>query len=115
MSTKKVDKQKSHDKCVREIVDELKRDQWDVKANVEGEEKPEKIGGFTPDVEARKGCLGRICEVLTEEDFKDNQRYIEFKNYCEEYDFSLFVIDKDGKRRKINPETFGKKTKEPEK
>ena len=109
MVKKKAAEQKGHDECVREIVDELKRDHWDVKANVEGEEKPEKIGGFTPDIEARKGCLGRICEVLTEKDFEDKQRYIEFKNYCDEYDFSLYVIDKDGKRRKIDPATFGKK------
>jgi hypothetical protein len=113
---KTTNEKKSHDACVREIADELKRDQWDVKANVEGEEKPAKIGGFTPDIEAQKGCLRRVCEVLTEKDFRgDKQRYIEFKNYCDEYDFSLYVIDKDGNRRKIDPETFGKKTNEPEK
>jgi hypothetical protein len=115
MEKKKAKEQKSHDECVREIADELKRDKWDVKANVEGEEKPGKIGGFTPDIEARKGCLGRICEVLTEKDFEYKQRYIEFKNYCDEYDFSLYVIDKDGKRQKIDPTTFGKKTKQAEK
>ena len=112
MEKRKTKEQKGHDECVREIASELKRDQWDVKANVEGEEKPSKIGGFTPDIEARKGCLGRICEVLTEKDFEDKQRYIEFKNYCDEYDFSLYVIDKNGKRRKIDPSTFGKKKPE---
>jgi hypothetical protein len=115
MEKKKADEQKGHDECVREIADELKRDKWDVKANVEGEEKPAKIGEFTPDIEARKGCLKRICEVLTEKDFGGaKQRYIEFKNYCNEYDFHLYVIDKDGKRRKINPDTFGKKRQETE-
>ena len=110
MVKKKADEQKSHDECVREIADELKQDNWEVKANVEGEEKPAKIGAFTPDIEARKGCLRRICEVLTEKDFEgDKQRYIEFKNYCNEYDFQLYVIDKDGKRRQIDPQTFGKK------
>jgi hypothetical protein len=110
MGKKKADEQKSHDECVREIADELKQDKWDVKANVEGEEKPAKIGEFTPDIEARKGCLRRICEVLTEKDFGgDKQRYIEFKNYCDEYDFQLYVVDKDGKRRQIDPTTFGKK------
>ena len=48
--------------------------------------------------------------MLTEKDFGgDKQRYIEFKNYCDEYDFRLYVVDKDGKRRQIDPETFGKK------
>jgi hypothetical protein len=116
MSKKKAEDQKSHDECVRELASELKRDQWDVKANVVGEEKPAKIGEFTPDIEARKGCLRRICEVLTEKDFEgDKQRYIELKNYCDEYDFSLYVVDKDGNRRKIDPVTFGKKPREAEK
>jgi hypothetical protein len=107
---KKANSKKAHDDCVRKIADELKRDKWDVKANVEGEEKPAKIGEFTPDIEGRKGCLRRICEVLTEEDFgEDKQRYIEFKNYCDEYDFRFYVVGKDGKRRKINPAAFGKK------
>jgi hypothetical protein len=113
MGKKKVEEQKSHDECVRELASELKQDKWDVKANVEGEEKPPKIGGFTPDIEAKKGCLRRICEVLTEEDFGgDKQRYIEFKNYCDEYDFRFYVVDKDGKRRKIDPATFRKKPRE---
>jgi hypothetical protein len=110
MAKKKVDKQKSHDESVRSIADELKQDKWDVKANVEGSEKPAKIGAFTPDIEAHKGNLRRICEVVTEKDFQgDKQRYIEFKNYCDEYDFHLYVVDKDGKRRQIDPKTLGKK------
>jgi hypothetical protein len=110
MGKKKTKVQESHDECVRTLADELKRDNWDVKANVEGGEKPPKIGSFTPDIEARKGCLRRICEVLTEKDFGDDkQRYIEFKNYCDEYDFRFYVVDKDGKRRQIDPKTFGKK------
>jgi len=111
MVNKKADEQKSHDECVRNLADELKRNKWDVKANVEDGEKPVKIGPFTPDIEAtKKGCLRRICEVVTEKDFKgDKQRYIEFKNYCDEYDFHFYVVDKDGKRREIDPETFGKK------
>ena len=62
-----------------------------------------------PDIEAKKGGLKRICEVVTEEMFKgDKQKYIELKNYCDEYDFHFYIIDKDGKRRQIDPETFGK-------
>jgi hypothetical protein len=48
--------------------------------------------------------------VATEEMFEGNkERYIEFRNYCDEYDFHFFIVDKDGKRRQIDPETFGKK------
>jgi hypothetical protein len=107
---KKKKEQKNHDDCVRQIADELKKDKWDVKTKFEGEEKPAKIGAFTHDIEAQKGCLRRICEVLTEKDFEGiKQRYMEFKNYCDEYDFHFYVIDKDGKRRQIDPKTFGKK------
>ena len=110
MVKKKAEKSKSHDECLRAIADELKRDKWEVKANVEGDEKPSKIGAFTPDIEAKKGCLKRICEVMTEKDFEgDKERYIEFRNYCDEYDFHFYIVDKDGKRRQIDPKTLGKK------
>ena len=111
MVKKKQDERNNHDKCVRELSEELKADKWDVKVNVGGAEKPSKIGTFTPDIEAtKKGCLRRICEVLTEKDFVgDKERYIEFKNYCDEYDFHFYIIDKNGKRRQIDPRTLGKK------
>ena len=109
---KKTEKQNSsHDECVREIAEEMKKDKWEVKADLPGFEKPTKIGPFLPDLEAKKkGCMSRICEVVTEEMFEgDKQRYIEVKNYCDEYDFHFYVLDKDGKRRQIDPESFGKK------
>jgi hypothetical protein len=111
MEKKKTEGQKkNHDEYVRALADELKRDKWEVKTNVGVGEKPSKIGAFTPDIEAKKGQLRRICEVVTEKDFGgDKQRYIEFKNYCDEYDFHFYMVDKNGKRREINPETFGKK------
>jgi hypothetical protein len=110
MSKKIPEKQTNHEACVREIVNELKKDNWAVKASLEGWEKPSKIGKRTPDIEAQKGCLRRICEVATEEMFEGNKkRYREFKNYCDEYDFHFYIVDKNGKRRQIDPETFGKK------
>lgn len=109
MKKKKLDEKNNHDESIRTLAKELTRDNWDVKANVEGAEKPSKIGAFTPDIVAKKGDLKRICEVLTEKDFGgDKQKYIEFKAYCDEYDFHFYVIDKDGKRRKIEPDTFAK-------
>ena len=111
MVKKKADEQKSHDECVRAIADELKLDKWNVKTSLEGAEKPAKVGGFTPDIEAtKKGCLRRVCEVVTEKDFEgDRERYREFKNYCDEYDFHFYVVDKDGKRKEIDPTALGKK------
>ena len=110
MSKKKTNKQNSHDETVRDLAEELTRDNWVVKANVEGVEKPSRIGAFTPDIDATKGGLRRICEVVTEEDFKgDKQAYIEFRNYCNEFDFHFFVVDKEGNRREVDPKALGKK------
>ena len=101
--------QKNRDVNIRELADQLKQAKWDVKANVEGHEKTFKIGSFTPDIDATKGGLRRICQVVTEKDFRgDKQAYIEFKNYCDEYDFHFYVVDKDGKRREIDPRKIGK-------
>ena len=112
MAEKKEKTQVSHDACVKAVADELKRDNWTVKADLDDYQKPSEIGkGYRPDVVAeKKGCLTRICEVATPEMFEGNkERYIEFKNYCDEYDFHMYVVDKDGTRRQIDPETFGKK------
>jgi hypothetical protein len=110
MVKKKAEEQGSHDECVRVVADELKKENWQVKANLEGFEKPDAIKGIQPDIEAKKGCLRRICEVATEEMFAgDKERYIELKNYCDEYDFHFYVVGKDGKHKEIDPKTFGKK------
>jgi hypothetical protein len=111
MSKKKPEKQNNHDACVREIAEELKQDKWTVKADLPGFEKPSQRGPFVPDLEAKKpGCMSRICEILTEDMFEgDRARYLDAKHYCEEYDFRMYVVDKDGKRREIDPQTFGKK------
>ena len=111
--TSKQPKEKTsiHDACVREVAEEMKKDKWEVHADLPGFEKPDNIGTFTPTLTATKpGCLKRICEVVTEDMFQgDKQRYLEVKNYCDEYDFHFYVVDKDGKRKEINPATYGKK------
>ncbi len=112
LTEKKSKPQDSHNACVIAVAEELKRDNWLVKANAEGYEKPSEIAkGYIPDIQAeKKGCITRICEIATPEMFEGNiQRYGEFKNYCNEYDFHMYVIDKDGTRRQIDPQTFGKK------
>ncbi len=100
-----------HDSCVLEVAQAMKRDQWAVKADLPGYEKPEKVGDFQPDITAtKKGCLRRICEVVTPEMFEgDKQRYLEVKHYCENYDFHMYIIETDGNRREIDPTTLKKK------
>ncbi len=111
MTEKKSKSEETHDACVKAVAEDLKRDNWLVKADVAGYEKPSEVAkGYRPDVQAeKKGCVTRICEIATPEMFEGNmQRYMEFKNYCSEYDFHMYVIDKDGKRKQIDPQTFGK-------
>jgi len=100
----KKEPEKSHDACVLEIAEELKKDNWEVNANLEGWSKPSKMGPVIPDVVAKKeGCLTRICAVATPEMFNgDKKNYQDLRNYCAEYDFHFYMI-KDGKRVEINP------------
>jgi hypothetical protein len=105
----KKESEKSHDACVLEIAEELKKDNWDVNANLEGWSKPSKMGPAVPDVVAKKeGCLTRICEVATPELFKgDEKNYQDLKDYCAEYDFHFYMI-KDGKRVEVDPNNISK-------
>ena len=92
----------NHEACVRTIAEDLRRDNWLVKANTEGYERPPEIGGVIPDVMAHKDCLKRICQIVSEKDFEGNKaNYRDFKNYCKEYDFQLYVVGKNGKLRAL--------------
>ncbi len=108
MPKKKTGEQEQHDEAVRAIAKELKEDSWDVEANVDIAGKTFKIGKLTPDIIAKKGGLRRICEVIIEKDFEGSkQAYLEFRNYCDEYDFHFYVVNKDGKRREVDPKKIG--------
>jgi hypothetical protein len=106
MAKKKSEEPNTHDECVRTIAEDLKKDNWLVNANAKGWEKPSEVGGIVPDITAHKGCLKRICQVVSEKDFEGNKaKYLDFKNYCEEYDFQLYVVGKNGKLKPYEPET----------
>jgi hypothetical protein len=110
MPKRKTSERERHDEAVRAIAEELKQNKWDVETNVEGFGNAFKIGKLTPDIVARKGGLRRVCEVVTQKDFEgDRQAYIEFRNYCDEYDFHFYVVDEEGKRREVDPKAIGKK------
>ncbi len=65
--------QDAHDKKVRQEANKLKRQGFDVSADVEGFSKPKTLGGYRPDVIATKGDQRKIIEVETEES-KDTAR-----------------------------------------
>jgi hypothetical protein len=50
--------QNSREEYVRTLADELKTDNWEVKAKSEGWEKPAKLGAFTPDIDAKTAVYG---------------------------------------------------------
>ena len=48
MTEKKTKSEENHDACVRAVAEELKRDNWLVKADVEGYEKPSEVSQRLP-------------------------------------------------------------------
>ena len=60
-------KQEKHDATVRKEANRLKREGWDVKADIPGFERPESIGKDrrVPDITATKAGAERIIEVET--------------------------------------------------
>ncbi len=57
--------QSKHDAKVRQIAKGLEKKGYAVKADIKGYPKPATIGGFRPDVVAKKGTERRIVEVET--------------------------------------------------
>jgi hypothetical protein len=113
MVKKKATKQKSRNESVHEPSENVKNRKI-AKSNIENAEKPAEASAPSPDIGALKGNLHKICKIVTEKDFKgDKQAYTEFKNYCDEYDFHLYVVDKDGKRKEFDPKTIAKKETNP--
>jgi len=65
--------QAAHDREVARIVAKYERQGFDVKADLPGRPKPPSIGGYVPDVVARKGAERKIVEVETQ-DSKNSSR-----------------------------------------
>ena len=57
--------QSKHDATVRNTANRLKKQGYDVKADVSGFKQPDTIGGFRPDIAAKKGEKKIIVEVET--------------------------------------------------
>jgi 2,4-dienoyl-CoA reductase-like NADH-dependent reductase (Old Yellow Enzyme family) len=75
--------QSKHDKEVREIANRMKKQGYEVKADISGYGKPDTIGGYRPDVVAKKGSQRKIYEVETPESVdkaRDKNQQSAFKN-----------------------------------
>ncbi len=65
--------QSGHDSKVRQEAKKLERQGFDVSADVLGFPKPKTIGGYRPDILAKKDGARKIVEIETP-DSKDNAR-----------------------------------------
>ena len=57
--------QSKHNTRVREVARQYEKQGFDVKADISGFSKPGTIGGYRPDVVAKKGRQRKIVEVET--------------------------------------------------
>lgn len=75
--------QSKHDREVGKIARAYERKGFNVKADLSGYEKPGTIGGYRPDVVAKKGNLRKIVEVETPDSVdsaRDQQQQRAFRN-----------------------------------
>jgi hypothetical protein len=74
--------QSKHNVEVRKIANKLKKQGYEVQADLPGLPKPKTIGGFRPDVVAKKGIKRKIYEVETPDSVnnsRDQQQRKAFK------------------------------------
>ena len=76
--------QKKHDNTVLKSAEWYENQGFKVKADLPGWEKPKKIGGFIPDLIAKKGKKEIIKEIETKDtNNKDVEQHKAFKEYTE--------------------------------
>ncbi|MBI2484368.1 hypothetical protein HYV71_04255 [Candidatus Uhrbacteria bacterium] len=83
--------QKKHDESVRKTADWYKNQGFTVKADLPGQIKPKKIGGFVPDVIAKKGKKEVIVEVETKKTASaDKEQQQAFRDYANRKNSRVF-------------------------
>jgi hypothetical protein len=76
--------QKKHDTAVLRSATWYENQEFNVKADLPKYEKPKKIGGYVPDLIAKKGKKEIIVEVETKDtNEKDKEQHEAFKEYAE--------------------------------
>ncbi|MFQ5715337.1 MAG: hypothetical protein ACE5GU_15030 [Candidatus Scalinduaceae bacterium] len=86
--------QSKHDKEVRDIANRMKRQGYEVKADISGYSKPDTIGGYRPDVVAIKGGQRKIYEVETQDSVdkaRDKNQQSAFRNTAKRSRYTSFV------------------------
>ncbi len=76
--------QKKHDESVKRSADAYKQRGYDVRADIPGEKKPKNIGGYIPDIIAKKGKKETVVEIETRKTATtDKKQQQAFKNYAD--------------------------------
>lgn len=74
--------QSKHDKAVLGSVKWYEGQGYKIKADLPGHEKPKKIGGYIPDLIAKKGKKEIIIEIETKDTIKqDSDQHQAFREY----------------------------------
>lgn len=92
-------KQDAHDSGVVDVAEELDRDGWHVRADVDGHgyDRPPTVNRYTPDVYATREGETMIIEVETEEGHHVTQHNALRRGADQEgAEFSVIVVDDDG-------------------
>lgn len=86
-----------HDSKVKSTVNKLKREGWNVKADISGFEQPDPIGegNFIPDVEAKKGGVTKLIEIADKKDeARDKDQHSAFRQSAAQRKRTTFEIKK---------------------
>ena len=70
--------QSKHNAQVKQIAQKLQKQGYDVQADIKGFSQPKTIGGYRPDVIAKKGNQRKIVEVETPDSVKSARSLSEY-------------------------------------
>lgn len=86
-----------HDSRVKQLAHRLRREGWNVKADISGFEQPDPIGegNFIPDVAAKKGGVTKLIEIADEKDeARDKDQHSAFRRSAAHRNRTTFEIKK---------------------
>ena len=90
-------------RCVDCKAEELDRQGYDVKADIEGWSKPPTIMGLVPDIRAKRGDKVLIGKMVREEELekieRDYQKFIDYAAKNKDTSFRVYITSSDLKPR----------------
>jgi hypothetical protein len=96
MAKRSSQKQNKHDIKVKKIAKKLKKEGWDVKADLKDFDRPDSIGkhGHIPDIQAQKAGATKLIEVETRDTLqKDKKQHEAFRKSAAQRNRTTFKIE----------------------